>query len=421
MKLSELETKWSEVDKSANDMLDARDASGQEFTADQKIQFKALVAERNSLADSIELEKSAESLRKQKALNRANQDAPETKVAKRYSFIDAIQSQLPGRKLDGLTAEMHQEAEKELRAHGVNTGLEGRGIPSWMVNVKGTNVLGQKRDLTSGGAATGAEWVETMEIGHQFGLEIAPKAFGLGVEVLTGLTGNVYVTQTAQAAAVWESENSSADETTPATSKPVQLSPQRLAAFTDLSKTLMVQTSGVAEQRARIQLQKALNRKLDYTVFQGSGVDPIPAGVTATSSINTFTTGGTPDQLAFLTAWAAIASDDADIDTLKIVTTATIEAAMRGAYLDAGSGRFLMENGKVIGIDTIYSNNCPANTIIMGVWNQFVVGQWGGIDLIANPYTKAKENLIELIINANFDMGCYYPEAFCVATDVTLA
>lgn len=421
MRLSEIETKRAQKLAELTALIDVRDQSSREFTADEAARFDALEAEVTNLNADFAREQKAESIRKQTALNKANQDAPETKVAKRYSFIDAIQSQLPGRKLDGLTAEMHQEAEKELRAHGVNTGLEGRGIPSWLINVKGSNVLGQKRDLTSGGAATGAEWVETMEIGHQFGLEIAPKAFGLGVEVLTGLTGNVYVTQTASASAVWESENSSADETTPATSKPVNLSPQRLAAFTDLSKTLMVQTSGVAEQRARIQLQKALNRKLDYTVFQGSGVDPIPAGVTATASINTFTTGGTPDQLAFLTAWAAIASDDADIDTLKIVTTATIEAAMRGAYLDAGSGRFLMENGKVIGIDTIYSNNCPANTIIMGVWNQFVVGQWGGIDLIANPYTKAKENLIELIINANFDMGCYHPESFCVATDVTLA
>lgn len=421
-RLSELETKLDVAEKSAQSMLDARDASGQEFTADQAIQFKALVAEVKSLTDSVELEKSAETLRKRKALEATGKKAPEAKAAEDYSLIRAIQSQMPGKKLDGLEAEMHQEAEKELRDRGVNTGLEGRGIPSWLVNIKGSNVLGQKRDLTSGGAATGAEWVETVEIGHQFALEIAPKAFSLGVEVLTGLTGNVYITQTGEASAVWEGENTSADETTPATSKPVNLSPQRIAAFTDLSKTLMVQTSGVAEQRARLQLQRALNRKLDYTIFQGTGVDPIPTGVTALGSgLNTNAAVGTPDHQYFLDAWASIVSDNADLDMMSIITTPSIIAFLRGAYLDAGSGRFLMENGTIAGMSATYSNNIPANTILMGVWNQFVVGQWGGIDLVANPYTKAKENLIELIINANFDMGCYHNESFHVGTNVSIS
>lgn len=422
MKLSELQAKHAANLTELGGMIDARDAAGVEFTTEQKAKFDALEAATQVLNDDITRATKEENIRIQTARNKAAAPKEETKIKQRFSFIDVIDSQLPGRRFDGLVAEMHQEAEKEARAAGVNTGFEGRGIPSFLINVKGANVLGQTRDLSSGGAATGAEWVETMEIGHQYGLEIAPKAFGLGVEVLTGLTGNVYITQTAEASAVWESENSSADETTPATSKPVQLSPQRLAAFTDLSKTLMVQTSGVAEQRARIQLQKAVNRKLDYTIFQGTGSDPIPTGVTALGSgLNTNTAVGTPDHQYFLDAWAAIASDNADIDTLKIVTTATIEAFLRGAYLDAGSGRFLMENGKIIGLDAIYSNNCPANTIIMGVWNQFVVGQWGGIDLVANPYTKAKENLIELIINCNFDMGCYHNESFHVGTNVSIS
>ena len=104
-------------------------------------------------------------------------------------------------KIDGVEAELHQEAQNELRGTGIT--LQGIGLPSWFVRFKGTNVDGvdntQRRDLSSAGSGTGDDWVADVEIGHQFGLEIAPKAFGLGVDVLTGLTSNVYITETGDA------------------------------------------------------------------------------------------------------------------------------------------------------------------------------------------------------------------------------
>jgi HK97 family phage major capsid protein len=290
-----------------------------------------------------------------------------------------------------------------------------------LVNVKGKNVYGQTRDLTAGGTGTGLEYVETLEKMHQFGLEIAPKAFQLGVTVWTGLTSNIYVTETGEASAVWETEVASADETTPATSKPVNLSPKRLAAFTDISKQLLLQRN-IADQIVKTQLQKANNRKLDHTIFQGTGVSPIPTGITATSGINDFGAAtGVPSNQTFLDMWAMLAADNsADLGAISSATTSAIYAFLEGAYLDAGSGRFVLENGKIRGKDVIWSNNVADGTIIMGDFSQFVVGQWGGYDLLVNPYTKGKEAIIEVIINSFFDMGCLRPTAFVKATGVTL-
>jgi HK97 family phage major capsid protein len=313
---------------------------------------------------------------------------------------------------------MNQEADREARSFGQS--VDGVGIPSFLINVKGKNVYGQTRDLTAGGSGTGAEYIETLEKMHQYGLEIAPKAFDLGVTVWTGLTSNVYVTETGEASAVWETEVASADETTPATSKPVNLSPKRLSAFTDISKQLLLQRN-IAEQIVKTQLQKANNRKLDHTIFQGTGVSPIPTGITATSGINSFVSGGVPSRQTFLDMWAMLAADNsADLGEISIGTTAAIYAFLEGAYVDAGSGRFVLENGKVNGRNAIWSNNVAADTIIMGDFSQFVVGQWGGYDLLVNPYTKGKEAIIEVIINSFFDMGCLRPTAFVVADDVTL-
>jgi len=290
-----------------------------------------------------------------------------------------------------------------------------------LVNFKGKSVYGaQKRDLTSGGTATGLEYVAELEKMHQYGLEIAPKALALGVEVWTGLTGNVYVNETGQATSVWEGETDTNAETTPATSRPVSLSPKRLGAFVDISKTLLAQTSGVAEERVKIQLQKAQNRKLDETIFQGTGVAPIPKGIIPTVGINT-ATGGVPSRQTFLDMWAAIAADEAMFSELGIAMPADYYAFLMGAYVDAGSGRFVLENGQINGIPVIYSNNMPANNLLLGDFSKFVVGVWGGVDLVINPYTRAKDGVLEVVINQFFDMGCLYPQAFCKVADATLS
>lgn len=419
MRLSDLETKFAAADAGMTAMLDERDRSGQEFTDEQSTRFKALAAEKTDLAEKISIEKEAEAHRKQKALNSANKPTPEEKAQKQFSFVRAIELKAQNKPLDGIEAEMSQEADRESRAFGQS--VDGIGVPSMLVNVKGKNVFGQTRDLTAGGSATGAEYIETLEKMHQFGLEIAPKAFQLGVTVWSGLTSNIYVTETGEASAVWETEVATADETTPATSKPVNLSPKRLAAFTDISKQLLLQRN-IAEQIVKTQLQKANNRKLDHTIFQGTGVSPIPTGITATSGINDFGAAtGVPSRQTFLDMWAMLAADNsADLGEISIATTSAIYAFLEGAYLDAGSGRFVLENGKVNGKNIIWSNNVASETLIMGDYSQFVVGQWGGYDLLVNPYTKGKEAIIEVIINSFFDMGCLRPTAFVKATGVTL-
>ena len=420
MKLSELQAKRMANLTELGNMLDARDAAGVEFTVEQKAHFDALEAATTLLTEkTIPDAQKEENIRIQRAQNSVNTTTPEEKVAKQFSFIKAL-SGLKNGKVDGIEKEMSEEASHELKSAGVSSTIEGVGIPAFLVNIKGKNVLGQKRDLTSGGTGTGLEYVATLEKMHQFGLEIAPKALQLGVEVWTGLTGNVYVNETGQATSVWETEVATNDETTPATSRPFTLSPKRLGAFTDISKTLLAQTSGAAEERVKMQLQKAQNRKLDETIFQGAGGGTIPTGILNTSNVNT-ATGGVPDRSTFLAMWAAIAADNADFDNMSVVTTASLYAFLQGAYIDAGSGRFILENGVLSGVGTpiIYSNNMPAGNILMGDFSKFVMGVWGGVDLLINPYTKGKENIVEVIINQFFDMGCLYPSAFCKITDAT--
>ena len=41
--------------------------------------------------------------------------------------------------------------------------------------------------------------------------------------------------------------------------------------------------------------------------------------------------------------------------------------------------------------------------LILGNFNDLVIGQWGGIDLTVDPYTQAANGKIRLVVNAYFD------------------
>ena len=436
MRLSEIETKRAQKLAELKALIDVRDQASREFTADEATRFDALEVEVTTLNNEFAREQKAENIRKQSALNSVAKETPEAKLAKRFSYTDAIGGLLRG-KVEGAAAELSQEAANEMRAAGISTGIQGVGLPSWMVNFTGKSVNGlntmQKRDLTSGGAATGDELVEDNLLGHLYGLYIQPKVAALGADVRTGLVGDVHFTKSGVSTAVWESENSAADETTNSTAR-VTATPKRLAAFTDISKTLLTQTNGMAEDIVKFELGRAVATALDAAAINGSG--SAPTGIlglsTDINSVAMGADGGTPTRIKLLEMWSAIEADNAIIGDLAWLTTPGIKAYLMGLVVDAGSGRFVWENDNVLGYNAAYSNNVPStltkgsstsicHAIILGAFNQLFIGQWGGVDILVNPYTRAKENILEVVLNANFDVKVKYEQAFCYMKDAKIS
>lgn len=434
MRLSEIETKRAQKLAELKALLDVRDQASREFTADEATRFDALEAEVEQLNADFKREQKAEDIRKQTALNTATKETPEQKVAEQFSFQKAIGGLLRG-KLTGAEAEMSQEAEREMRATGLSQGIQGAGVPSWLVNVKGSNVLGQKRDLTAAGAATGDELVEDNLVGHLYGLNVAPMVAQLGATVMRGLTGDVHFTKTGVATAVWEGETDANAETTPSTAR-VTLTPKRLGAFTDISKTLLNQTSGFAEMIVKKELEAAIQVALDYAAIAGPGTGGSPTGITGFANVNSVamgTDGGTPTRAKLIEMETKIAEDNAIISNMAFLTTPGIRGYLKALATDSGSGIFVWGgDNNLVGYSAHASNNVPStlskgassgncHAIILGCWDQLLIGQWGGIDLIVNPYTRAKESIVEVVINSFWDIDAKYEQAFCVMLDAKTA
>ena len=360
---------------------------------------------------------------------KSGEAAEKRKIAANYSLMKAIQNSVNKRALDGAEAEMHQEAEREARAAG--TVIAGIGIPTFLGRLRQP----EKRDLTAGGANTGAEFVPTEHRGFIPVLYPRLQTEALGIQVLTGLNGNIDIPkQTSRATGAWEGEVDAAAETTPGTDK-VSLSPKRYGAFTEYSKQLMLQGSPDVEQMVRGDLSRMLAIAADQAVINGSGSGQ-PTGILNVSGIGSVaigTNGGAPDWTHIVGLETEVATDNADVGNLAYLTTPGARGKLKTTALDAGSGQFvwMVNSAQLNGYRAEVSTQVPSDltkgsgtalhAILFGNWNAYVLGQWGGFDILVDPYTQASNTLIRIYANMWVDGNARTAESFAAVTDADVS
>ena len=138
------------------------------LTEEEETRADELIGKIHKLNTSIERAVNTEAIRQEKAAQIAEQRA-EQKAAtnqapkkdeasdarKRFSFFRAIKLATSGKKMDGLEAEMTQEAKREALEAGCTDWRDsGFGVPSWFMDAK-------KRDVQVGTATDGGHTVAT--------------------------------------------------------------------------------------------------------------------------------------------------------------------------------------------------------------------------------------------------------------------
>lgn len=404
---------WTEEeDKQATDLMaEIKEIDSQIKSLEKKIEADGLLAVEvtRSIVDSPE---------------------PESKkISKRYSLVKAIRAKMNNEPLEGLEREMHDEAVAEANRSGQS--VTSLGVPSFLIGVD------ERRDLTVGTPASAGNLIQTEYGDFIPALRVRLGVRDLGAQVLTGLVGNMeFPKQTKTATAQWAGEQDTVPETTPEVDK-FLFSPKRLGAHTNLSSQLLMQSSIDAETFARNELSRAVAEKLDYTALNGSGATNVPLGVLNFANVNTIAlgvNGGAPTRDALLQMVSEIAAKDADLGTMAFLTTPRVRYKLQTTKTDAGSGLFVWDHRmleNLLGYRAVVSNNVPSdltkgtgvdlNAAIFGVWNQLMIGQWAGADIIVNPYTHAKEATVEIVVNSFWDINTRHDESFSVIKDIDVS
>jgi HK97 family phage major capsid protein len=348
-----------------------------------------------------------------------------------YSILRAINSLCEHGAAAGFEREVSQTIAKRL----------GRSTAGIYVPTS----LGVRAPATAGTVGDGGYTVQTtvMPLIEMLRAKLMIKA--LGAQVLDGLTGDLsFPRQEKSASLNWVGEAPGADVAdTDATGMfgQVKLAPKNAIATVPYSKQLLAQSSLSIEQFLRADLAAVNAAGVDLAAISGAAGGDNPVGILGTTGIGSVVCGD-PDGAVLdwgdvVKLETEIAVDNADAGTLAYLTNPKVRGKLKTTPKVAATETMIWEKGaagfgEVNGYRAAVSTQVPGNlskgasnailsALIFGDFSQILIGEWGVLEILVDPYALKKQGLVEITSNLLCDVAIRHPQAFAAAKDAMTA
>ena len=321
-----------------------------------------------------------------------------TKMNKEFRLLKAIFDIANNRQLDDVALAVSEAGKEEMRKSGLSFGGQIQ-LP-----------IEERAAITV--AAEGEDTVATNLYNVIAPLRAKNVLVQAGAKFITNLTGDVQIPLMTAESCGWESEIGEAKDGA-GTFSSVKLSPKRLTAYIDLSKQFIIQDSVGAEELIRQDLINALNAKLEATILGAEDGDLTkPEGIFHKID----PTAHTVSNFADLVNAESDIEDANVIGEMKYVMSNKAKAAFRSMAKSSKTTQLVMEGGQIDGTPVLNTSHVSGKNFAYGDWSNLAIGQFGAVDLLIDPYTKAAQGMIRIVINAYFDAKVLRPEAFVTGT-----
>ena len=374
-----------------------RDLTDEEEKALEEIrsQIKEKDAELDELKTRLESLTFADENEERSEENNNITNKSKQSMEKRFSILKAIRSIVNNQPLDDVTLAVVKEGQEEARKAGINTA--------------GQLTLPEER-ATVTVAAEGGDVVATELFSIWGPLRAKNVLISAGSVVYDGLVGNVQIPTMSKGQVTWEGETASASDGAPSFDH-VTLSPKRLTAYVDISKQMLVQDSIGVEQAIRNEMINAINAKLEETLLgSAAGSATQPEGI-----FNAIT----PTAVA---TFADVCDKESDVEDANVngecvyVLSNKAKAGFRAMSKGTKSTQLVYENKEVDGTKAYNTSNIAGKNYIYGDFSNLVIGNWGGVDVTVDPFTKAADGQIRIVLNMFVDAKIVRPTAFTTGT-----
>lgn len=237
---------------------------------------------------------------------------------------------------------------------------------------------------------------------------------------LTGLVGNIDIPkQTAGTSASWVGEDTAAESSDPEFTT-VQLKPKTVTANSYITRKMLKQSSMDIEYLIREDLTSALALAIDKAGFYGTGSDNEPKGISSTDGVNSVTYSGEfPSYADFVKMETEIATDNADVKDMAYIVNAKTRGNCKVTQKfpdKTDGGGVIWETGNTInGYNAICTNQINDGDSILGNFADFIIGMFGGLEIIVDPFSNSKKGGITVTVFQDVDFGLRHEGSFCVA------
>ena len=358
---------------------------GRDMTSDEQVSFDSLnekVEELNKMAVRAE---SFEKLQATKAVKEVTENTP--KEVREYSFQDAMKAAYSGT-LTGLVKEMDQEARNEARYTGQM--YKGIAIP--------TSVL-EARAITTGNINE----VETMSFTDQLEANLVLASAGAnfysGVKnmkfpVISGIT-TTFVGETGGSVSAAGSASS------------LTLAPQKCISIVEISAEAMTQNAGI-EAAIRRNMAASVAAQLEKNLLAAAdNSDGGPQSILADAADG----GATLDAAALLAMESTVLGNNVPLlgGRFAYLCNSDALAVIKGLAQVASVSPIYDNRDKTINsyFSFVSSNvgNKASNfdSVLFGDFSRVHIAQFGGLDVLFDPYTSAASGVGRMIATSLVD------------------
>lgn len=401
-----------------------RNEEEQKQWADLKVKRDAMDGEIRDLEIDADIAKRAAAQAKPVAHERIISDK-EAKDFSKFSILRGLSLLAEGKPLDGIEAEVHAIASEEARKSGLQ--ISGFGVPAIIgMTKRGQTVTG----TTTTAGDQGGDIVATELNGLIEALWSKNFLSLLGATRLAGLVGNQeFPVQTSKPAAS-ELTEIQADTATEILFDKVAMAPNRRGVTIPISKLLLIQNSFDVQSFVMNQMRMALDYKLNVDAINAI----LAAITTANGNLRDLGANGAAPTYADIVALETlIAAADADKDGIKHLTNSKVRGKLKLTEKFSTTGNVVWEKGNEMnGYPSIVSNIVPSNltkgtstgvcsAIVLGNFQDFYVGMWGGMDFVVDPYSAKKTAQVEITANMFWDTEVARAKSFAGIKDALTA
>lgn len=237
----------------------------------------------------------------------------------------------------------------------------------------------------------------------------------LGIKMQFGLIGDLTFPTLAAIEASIQGENAAVGDTKLEIGK-IKASPKRVSISVPVSKRAIHQTNYSLQGVVLKQISLGVARLLNKWMLSGTTLAGASEGVFVKASPNVEyeTALSFADVVKLETAVMDEGIDVTD-GTAAYVCTPAIYGSLKSTPIEKGSPKMILENGMINGYPVLVSNYMDADSIGFGVFSYVALGQFGNMDLIIDPYTGAKSNIVNFVLNSDYDIVVARKEAFSIA------
>lgn len=220
----------------------------------------------------------------------------------------------------------------------------------------------------------------------------------LGVTIYNGLpAGDFKVSAMGKGSAAWADETGTAAESKNTFSH-VTLQPKRISAQLSYSKQFLAQDTIGAEAAIRRDIYNALVAQIQSTMLSADeGGANKPAGI-----FNGVTAKNISSYAELCDVEATV--DDSNVKgERKYLMSNKAKAILRCMPKSSLTTELVLDGNDIDGTPVIANSDVPTTQYAYGDFSNIVMGTWGNVDLIIDPYTLAAENSVRIVVNAFVD------------------